>query len=168
MKKNMTRLGLAFALALSIGISTIPTPAQANTSQLNTPAWGQGKPLANSVSKMGVQSQVEAGISDCSLGVNAPSILSGTSTALNVTSTTGMAIATYTGSVRVNIVNTAVTDLVAFASMTSTSLASTVTAGVKILAGTSGNIIVANRDGITIHLVGLTATTSANTQMCNY
>lgn len=154
MKKNAFKLlALAFALVIS-------TLASANTSQMSAPLYGKGKPVYNTTTIMGVQASSVIGISDSSLGLTVVAT-SASSTARNLTDTAGLSpsstTAPYVGNFVVRVTNpNASCTMVFYASMTSTSITSSMPAGAVVKPLDGATIVVQSRDGITGHFQGLT------------
>lgn len=170
MKKISTRLGLAFALALSIGISTIPTPAQAVTTMLSGPGWGSNRIIYNGTTKQGFQGTVPVAVADQTLGTQIVAT-SASSTANNLTATTALspsATVPYAGNFVLNVTNPNVScSMVVFLSMSSTSQTSSTPAGEVVKPYESKTIQVQARDGITAHFQGLTGPCTVNLGVAN-
>lgn len=173
MKKNLLFLGALFAMVLALALPNL----RANSTNLGAPGFS-GRPAADSsLGSLGgyrYQGSTTREIGDCSNGLYYSSVLSTTSTAINLTFTTGLGVKvnTYIGNFQCQVVNRGVSSLVIFASMTPTAMgyaaSVTETGGIVILAGASTNYTVQARDGITLHMLGLTATTSASISVCTY
>ncbi len=158
----MSKIILAFFLLLA------PLAHSTNSTDMQVPG-NAGRPTTDTVTHAQVVQSFDRGTADCSAGASAQAV-SYTSTAINLTFTAGLDFENdgYTGPLLVNIVNTGNSSLVAWAGMTDSAVAGNTPAGQVIAAGTSGQVRASCRDGIFVHLQGLTDTADCNFQVCNY
>ncbi len=155
-----------FILASALGLALVPMvggPAFANSTDLTGPGGPGGRPSTLASVNGRVDTINQIAISDASLGVNYPSVVSGVSSPISVTWSASLAVTNYPGNYAVRITNTdATVVLIAFASMTGTAISSTQNAGVTIPAYGSAVVRVHSRSGMTVHVQGLTGTGKCN------
>jgi hypothetical protein len=165
--KNIVRLicgpwVLVAALVLIAGL------ALANSSAVGAPGYS-GRPQADVFTNTRLQSNFDHGWGDASLGQSVSGVASAVSAPINISTTAGLAAgaSNYTGPFGIYVVNTSLSSLVAFLSMTKTPITSSTPAGAVVAAGSSVFIEAQPRSGLTLHLQGLTSTVSANYSVWN-
>lgn len=165
--KNLRTLAVALlgiAAFASLAILSTPRPLAANSTTMGVPGTA-GRPQTDTVQNARIESRYDRAIGDTSLGVNFPNVSSGTASILNLTATAALSptgTIPYAGPFKVYVVNTGVTTLTAFVSMSRTAVTMlgglTQTGGVVIAAGTGAIIDCQARDGETLQVRSLTAT----------
>lgn len=140
----------------------------ANSATLGPPG-NKGLDINDSERKNALRQAPVYGMGDCSLGA-AATVVSYTSSVVNATSTAGINWTTnkYSGILTLYVVNTGKSSLVAYGSMTATTIVSATPSGAVILAGQGTTLTCQARDGFSFHLQGLTATTTANYGVCTH
>lgn len=165
---------LLLALAVMPFIASMPFKTSglfANTTYLGTPG-PSGRPQGDTTTNARGQGAIEWGIGDCSTPVQAI-VVSGTSTVINLSSTAklGYAANGYSGQYFLKLVNLGVPVITCYVDNTPTSMPNTSYYGsgdvVAQNAGLVGNtFIVHAHDGVCVHLMGLTGTTTVNYSVC--
>lgn len=159
-------LSIIFVLALA-------SFAQANTTKLLGPTANGGRPSNDSISNQRIDTTIQRAIGDCTNGAAFATTATATSIPVSLTNT-GVTPATasasgYAGKYTFYVVNNGLADIIIFASMTATAMTNANQAGVVIKGGYSGSLDVQARTGLTLHMVGLTATTgTCSWSLCTY
>ena len=157
----------ALYLAAVLGVLALAATAIANVTTLTTPG-NSGRPMADSKTNARTDSLImNREVMDTSPFYTA-SPTSATTQPVNITSTAGLCWcsgasttgSSYPGPYVLNVDNVGASSVVVFVDTTPTAINSTITAGTVIAAGAGAQIQIGNYDGITAHLIGLTATTT--------
>ncbi len=163
--KLIATLMLGLSLASFMFVCT--PHLNANSTNLGT-AFFSGRPAADTTTNFRQEGRVPREINDCSAPIGGVSIVTATSSVINITSTAGLGFTVngYVGNYIVQVINNGATNaLIAWVSMTPTAVTNGVlstTAGTLIAAGASANIVVSQRDGLTLHLRSYPASVTAS------
>ena len=155
-----------FTITPTITPTKTPTPAYVYP-EISAPKIGPGRTLYNT-SGMGLTLSYPWGLGDCGAGASA-SATSLTSTPINLTFTVGMSpesIPAYYGTLSIYLVNTGDSSAVAWVNNKPGAIENGTPGGMIVKAGEGGLLYAPSRSGLTLHLQGLTTTTSVTYAIC--